>query len=61
MSGKHMFYVFPKTEIQNCIIHQLRNSSKYVSYKDLKALMADLKEVYAAVDEQAALGLCRSR
>ena len=50
-----MFYVFPKTEKQNCIIHQLRNSSKYVSYKDLKALMADLKEVYAAVDEQAAL------
>ena len=41
--------VFPKTEIQNCIIHQLRNSSKYVSYKDIKALMADLKAVYAAV------------
>ena len=36
---------FPQTEIQNCIIHQLRNSSKYVSYKDLKALMADLKAV----------------
>ena len=47
--------VFPKTEIQNCIIHQLRNLSKYVSYKDLKALMADLKAVYAAVDEEAAL------
>lgn len=47
--------VFPKTEIQNCIIHQIRNSSKYVSYKDLKALMADLKAVYAAVDEGAAL------
>ena len=47
--------VFPETEIQNCIIHQLRNSSKYVSYKDLKALMSDLKAVYAAVDEQAAL------
>ena len=47
--------VFPKTEIQNCIIHQLRNSSKYVSYKDIKALMADLKTVYAAVDEAAAL------
>ena len=46
---------FPKTEIQNCIIHQIRNSSKYVSYKDLKALMADLKAVYAAVDEDAAL------
>lgn len=47
--------VFPKTEIQNCIIHQIRNSSKYVSYKDLKALMADLKAVYAAVDEPSAL------
>ena len=47
--------VFPQTEVQNCIIHQLRNSSKYVSYKDLKALMADLKAVYSAVDEQAAL------
>lgn len=47
--------VYPKTEIQNCIIHQLRNSSKYVSYKDIKALMADLKAVYAAVDEPSAL------
>lgn len=47
--------VYPKTEIQNCIIHQLRNSSKYVSYKDLKALMADLKAVYSAVDETSAL------
>ena len=47
--------VYPKTEIQNCIIHQLRNSSKYVAYKDLKALMADLKAVYGAVDEPAAL------
>ncbi|MGN0576608.1 MAG: IS256 family transposase [Ruminococcus sp.] len=46
--------VFPQTDIQNCIIHQLRNSSKYVSYKDLKGLMADLKRVYAAVDEQSA-------
>lgn len=47
--------VYPKTEIQNCIIHQLRNSSKYVAYKDLKALMADLKAVYGAVDEPTAL------
>lgn len=36
-------------------IHQLRNSSKYVSYKDIKALMVDLKAVYGAVDEQSAL------
>ena len=47
--------VYPKTDIQNCIIHQLKNSSKYVSYKDLKALMADLKAVYAAPDEASAL------
>lgn len=47
--------VYPKTEIQNCIIHQLRNSSKYVSYKDIKALMSDLKAVYAAIDEPSAL------
>lgn len=47
--------VFPQTDIQNCIIHQLRNSSKYVSYKDLKALMTDLKRVYTAVDEESAM------
>lgn len=33
--------VYPKTEVQQCIIHQIRNSTKYVSYKDIKALMAD--------------------
>ncbi|CDA53349.1 transposase mutator type [Clostridium sp. CAG:138] len=47
--------VYPKTEVQHCIIHQIRSSTKYVSYKDIKALMADLKAVYGAVDEQAAL------
>jgi len=47
--------VFPKTEIQQCIIHQIRNTTRFVSYKDIKALMADLKRVYAAVDEPAAL------
>ena len=47
--------VFPRTEIQQCVIHQIRNSTKFVSYKDIKALMADLKQVYAAVDEQTAL------
>ena len=48
--------VYPQTEIQKCVIHQIRNSTKYVSYKDIKALMADLKKVYGAVDEPAALG-----
>ena len=47
--------VYPETEIQQCIIHQIRNTTKYVSYKDLKKLMADLKLVYAAPDEAAAL------
>jgi putative transposase len=40
--------VFPKTEQQLCIIHQIRNSTKYVSYKDRKPVMADLKKVYGA-------------
>ena len=48
--------VYPKTEIQQCVIHQIRNSTKYVSYKDIKVLMADLKKVYGAVDEPSALG-----
>ena len=46
---------FPKSEIQRCIIHQLRNSFKYISYKDLKAFSKDFKEVYTAVNEDAAL------
>jgi transposase-like protein len=41
--------VFPKTEIQLCIIHQIRNSLKYVPYKEQKEFMADLKKVYQAL------------
>lgn len=41
--------VFPQTEIQLCIIHQIRNSMKYVSYKYQKELIADLKKVYQAL------------
>ncbi len=47
--------VFPQTEIQHCVIHQIRNSTRFVSYKDIKALMADLKRVYAAATEEIAL------
>ena len=47
--------IFPKTEIQQCIIHQIRNTTKFVSYKDIKSLMADLKKIYTAIDEQTAL------
>jgi len=39
---------FPRTRQQLCIIHQIRNSTKHVSYKDLKAIMADLKLIYKA-------------
>ena len=46
--------VFSKTDLQHCIIHQIRNSTKWVNYKDLKALMADLKKVYTALTEKEA-------
>ena len=41
--------VFPRTSIQLCVIHQIRNSMKYVSYKEQKAVMIDLKKVYQAL------------
>lgn len=47
--------VYPKTEIQKCVIHQIRNSTKFVSYKDIKELMKDLKTVYKASTEELAL------
>lgn len=46
--------VYPQTEVQQCIIHQIRSCTKYVSYKEIKPLMADLKKVYAAPTEEAA-------
>ncbi|GED28408.1 IS256 family transposase [Brevibacillus agri] len=46
---------YPNTEIQKCIIHQIRNSTRYVSYKDLKKVTADLKPIYKAATEEAAL------
>ena len=48
---------FPQTEIQKCIVHQIRNSIRYVSYKDVKKLLAGLKPVYTAPSEEAALAL----
>lgn len=46
--------IYPNTEIQLCIIHQIRNSMKYVASKNQKAFMADLKPVYRAVTKAAA-------
>jgi len=43
---------FPMAEIQRCIIHQLRNSFKYVSCKDIKAFSNDFKNVYKAINEE---------
>jgi putative transposase len=47
--------IFPHTEVQGCIVHQMRNSMRYVSYKDLKAVVAGLKAIYKAPKEKAAL------
>jgi transposase-like protein len=46
--------IYPKTEVQHCIIHQIRNSMKYVASKNQKAFMADLKCVYKAATLSAA-------
>ncbi|QHZ54490.1 IS256 family transposase [Brevibacillus sp. NSP2.1] len=46
---------YPQTEVQKCIIHQIRNSIKYVSYKDLKKITTALRPIYTAPTEEAAL------
>ena len=46
---------FPQTEIQRCVIHQIRSSTRYVSYKDVKAVTMALKPIYKAPTEEAAL------
>ena len=45
---------YPQTKIQLCIVHMVRNSLKYVSWKDYKAVTADLKQIYQAPTEEAA-------
>ena len=46
---------FPKSQIQRCIVHQIRSSTKYVNWKDMKEVMADLKKVYEAINEDEAM------
>jgi transposase-like protein len=46
--------IFPDTGVQSCIVHQIRNSLKYVASKDQKAFMADLKPVYQAMNKDQA-------
>lgn len=45
---------FPQTAVQLCIVHMIRNSMKFVSYKDMKAVAKDLKSIYTAIDENSA-------
>ncbi len=45
---------FPKTDVQKCIVHQIRNSLKFVSYKDRKEVVEDLKNIYSAPTEKFA-------
>ena len=47
--------IFPKTEIQLCVIHQIRNTLKYIASKDQRAFMQQLKTIYTAPTEEAAL------
>jgi len=44
--------IFPKTEVQSCIVHQVRNTIKYVASKDAKAVVADVKKIYRAVSKE---------
>lgn len=44
--------MFPDTTVQLCIVHMIRNSTKYVSYKDLKEVTTDLKKIYGATSEE---------
>lgn len=46
---------YPKTEVQLCLVHQMRNSAKYVTYSDLRAVMKDLKVIYQSPTEQKGL------
>ncbi|MFT5888516.1 MAG: putative transposase [Zhongshania sp.] len=47
--------VFPSAQIQLCIVHMVRNSVKYVPWKDYKAVTADLKQIYRSVTEDEAV------
>jgi len=47
--------VFPKTEIQKCVVHQIRTSTKFVSYKDRKKFCSDMRQIYTAPNEKAGL------
>jgi transposase-like protein len=47
--------IYPNTEVQLCLVHQMRNSMKYITWKDLRACVADLKKVYKAINRELGL------
>jgi len=52
--------VYPEAQVQLCIVHMVRNSVKYVPWKDYKAVTADLKKMYQATTEESALASLES-
>lgn len=53
--GDAIHAVYPNTEIQRCVVHQIRYSTRFISYKDIKEFMKDLRLVYQATTEDIAL------
>ena len=47
--------VYPMTEVQRCIVHQVRNSSRFVSWKEMKPFCSDMRKIYTAANEEAGL------
>jgi putative transposase len=47
--------IYPKTELQGCVVHVIRNGMKYVSYKDMKEFAKDIKSIYQAPTQESAL------
>ncbi len=47
--------IFPQTDVQLCLVHQMRNSMKYINWRDLKPCIKDLKQIYKAVNAQMGL------
>ena len=53
--SKQIKVTFPKTNIQKCIVHQIRNSTKHLNYKDLKDFCKDMQKIYKAINLEQAL------
>lgn len=52
--GEALHAVFPKTDLQLCVVHQIRNSTKFIAHKHKKSFCADMKKIYNAIDLESA-------